>query len=136
MPTNKELQAEVKRLKEELKRNQEAMTKASKTGIVSSVVEGSFSISGKDPNTGEEVTRKFRFKAGRIRVPLTSGQQVPSAALMRIANGGEATKAEKANRPWLLEVTQEIAQARLEWLVKNGASMIEEVKAEPVPADS
>lgn len=136
MATNKELQAEVKRLKEELQRNQEAMTKASKTGIVSPIVEGLFTVTGEDPKTGEEASRKFRFKAGRIRVPLTSGQQVPSAALIRIANGGEATKEEKANRPWLLEVTQEIAQARLEWLVEKASSMIEEVKAEPAPADS
>ena len=136
MATNKELEAEVKRLKGELKRSREAMTNASKTGILSPFVEGIFTVSGEDPKSGEKGARKFRFKPGRIRVPLTSGQQVPSTALIRIANGGEATKEETANRPWLLDVTQEMAQARLDWLVEKASSMIEEVKAEPAPANS
>lgn len=129
MATNKDLQEEVKRLKTELAQHKKALSEAESTGIVSPVVEGTFKLTSEDADSkeGETITREFRFKPGRVRVPLANGQQVPSAALIRIANGGKATEKELENRPWLHTVTKEQAEERLLWFVQVGASMIEEV---------
>lgn len=110
--------------KEEKERLAKAVEEATATGVVSPPVEGTFTVKGKDPETGNEVKKQFRFKNGRKRTPLRSGQQVPSAALIKLANG---TKAEDIDckLPWFLELTQELAQAELERLVDINAGTIE-----------
>lgn len=88
-------------------------------------VDGTFIVERETP-TGEIVKQEWGFKPGRIRVALAEGAQVSSSALIRIANGGQATEQERARFLPLRTITQEEAQQRLEYLVHLGASFLEQ----------
>lgn len=104
-----------------------SLATATKTGIVSQPVKGTFTVELETPE-GEVVTKKYGFKPGRIRVAIAGGAQVSSEALIRIANGKKATKEELAQYIALAGMTQEQAQERLAHLAQIGAGFLEERK--------
>lgn len=119
--------AEAQAAKAEADAAKKALESATKTGIVSPTVPGTFSVSGKDAS-GKSVNGKYRFRNGRIRTPLPSGQQVPSAKLIELANGKKMEDIEGVDSfPWFSKLTQEEAQAVLRRLVEINAATIEKV---------
>lgn len=76
-------------------------------------VDGVFSIDYNDPATGKKVKQKVKFVDGHQRVRLADGEIVSSAALMRIAEGGEATEGELRAFPALVNLKKEQAADRL-----------------------
>jgi hypothetical protein len=83
-------------------------------------VDGTFTVSYKDAKTGKAVKKQVRFADGHQRVRLTDGSIVGAAALMRIAEGGEANELERRTFPALASLTQEAAANRLNDLHKLG----------------
>lgn len=116
--TEQELQAENARLRK-------ALDDAKSSGVISRPVDGTFKIITETPD-GKEVEREYGFKSGCIRVAVPGGAQVSSEALMRIANGGEATAEEKQQFLALNNITQEAAQSHLAHLASIGAAFLEE----------
>lgn len=121
--TVEELMEDLKAERAKTARLKKSLETAQASGVVSPVVDGTFTATGKDAN-GKTVTAKFRFLDGRVRTPLRNGQQVPSAALMQLAGGTDHAKID-CDLPWFLELTKEDAQAELQRLVDINASTIE-----------
>lgn len=128
-PTVEELQAQLAAANKRAAAAEKAVDKAAKTGVISPIVKGTFTVTGTDAN-GKPAQGKFKFKNGRIRTPLPSnGMEVPSAALIQLANGTAMDKIEGIdNYPWFRELTKEDAQAVLDRLVNINASTIEPAK--------
>lgn len=74
-------------------------------------VDGVFTV--KYNAEGKQVKEKVRFKDGHQRVRLANGELVSSSALMRIAEGGDATEAEVKAFPALNGLTQQQAADRI-----------------------
>jgi hypothetical protein len=126
--TIEELQAQLAAANKQLSEQDAALKSAAATGIVSPPVPGTFSVTG-ETKDGKKETKKYRFLNGRIRTPLPNGQQVPSAALIELANGKPVDQIQGvATFPWFAAVTQEEAQAILARLVAINAATIEQVK--------
>jgi len=124
-PSVEELQAKLAEAEAKAAAAEKAMQAAKSTGVVSPLVPGTFTVSGTDGD-GKSGKKKFRFKNGRIRTPLPNGLQVPSAALIKLANGTAAEKIEGLERfPWFYQLDQEAAQAVLDRLVEINSSTIE-----------
>lgn len=83
-------------------------------------VDGTFTVGYKDAKTGKAVKKQVRFADGHQRVRLADGSIVGAAALMRIAEGGEANELERRTFPALANLTQEAAANRLNDLHKLG----------------
>lgn len=81
-------------------------------------VEGEFAVDFKHPKTGKQVKKTFRFQDGHQRVRLGNGEVVGSAALVRIANEGQASDEELSAFPALVGLSQSAASDRLTDLVK------------------
>lgn len=121
------LGAQIAELSKQLAETEAALQDAAMKGQkVSIPVPGEYTYVGEDAD-GKEVKTKFRFKPGRIRVPLADGTQVNSAALLRIANGGAPTEEEVAMFPALAGVTDQAAKDRMNWLIEKGAATLEKV---------
>lgn len=126
---------EIKALKDQLAEEQaareaaeNALQNAKETGTVSPPVPGTFTVSGEDAS-GKAKRLKFKFKDGRLKTTLPDGQKIPSAVLMALANGKEVQETAPDGTPWKDYVSQEDAQARLEYFVAINAGFIEPAKA-------
>jgi len=125
--TKQELQEQLTELQEENQRLRDALDNAKDTKIVSLPIPGSIKLDFETPD-GKKVSGKFRFRNGVVRTPLETGEKVPSASLMKLANGEKLTEKELAEAPILHSVTSEAAKARLEYYGSIGASILELVK--------
>lgn len=81
-------------------------------------VDGKFTAEFRDAKTGQITKKVVKFTDGHQRVRLGDGEIVGAAALMRIAEGGEANDKELKTFPALANLTKDAAAARLNDLVK------------------
>lgn len=103
-----------------------------KKGIVSLPVEGSFEVTLRPPK-GKQVKKTLTFKPGRLVVlvpPLNSlpglaGASMKSEALLRIANGKEATEEELRDFPAMGNLTKALASEILHHYAAISAGFIE-----------
>lgn len=123
---SKELEAKIKALEEENEAMKNSLESAKATGIVSPPVPGVFTCQLEQ--NGKSVTKKFKFRDGCLRVPLSNGLQVSSELLIKLANGGELTEEDLVASPHLNGVTKGNAIERLTHLVSIGASYLIEQK--------
>lgn len=131
--TKADLEKEIIALKAQNKDLEVALAAAKSSGIVSLPVEGVFYVELEDTSSEEGFVRKaYKFKNGLVNTFLETGEKVSSASLIKVANGEELSEKEQAADPVLLRLGQEKAQARLTHFVSIGASVIEEVAAEPI----
>jgi hypothetical protein len=82
-------------------------------------VNGEFTAEYRDPFTGAAVKKTVKFADGQTKVRYRDGEIVPSAALMRLAEGGAATQEELQQFPALASITQSAAAEWLTDLVKK-----------------
>lgn len=96
---------------------------ASETGIVSPKVSGKSTVTVEDPD-GNKLKKTIGFKDGRVNTRLRNGLVVPSAGLLKVANGQKLTEKEEEN-PMLKALTKQEAQDHLVYLISVDASIIE-----------
>lgn len=105
----------------------DSLENAAATGQVAMPVAGTFSYEVED-TAGKKKVRKYRFRNGRVRVALDTGEQVPSEVFLRVANGGKPSEKEISSIPLLRGLTTELCRKRMIKLIEMGANIIEEVK--------
>lgn len=114
-------------LQEEKDGLEQTINVAKKSGLVSPTVPGKVSITLEDPS-GKKVKKTVKFRQGRARVRLASGEAVSSAALVKLANGKGLKDETILKFPGLKGMTKQDAIDRITELFAIGSSVLEEAK--------
>ncbi len=122
-----ELRADFADLTEEKAGLEQTLNSAEKTGKVSPAVPGKVKISLEDVS-GKQVIKEVKFRQGRARVRLASGEAVSSAALVKLANGRKLKEETLLKHPGLNGMSKQDALDRITELFAIGSSVLEEVK--------
>ncbi len=126
------LRAENEALRQEAQALASSLQQASAGGILSLPVPGEFVLAMETPS-GDWVEKSLRFLPGRVNciipkmkeAPKLAGATVPSAALLRIANGGSPAGQDAYNFPALASIDTATAQSILRHYATISAGFIE-----------
>lgn len=122
--TKEDLLARVEELEKENDELRKELEGANTGTPVAVPIPGKIKVAVETPE-GKQVKGEYKFRPGVRRVPMEDGQLVSSAALIRIATGGKATKEELEQYPRLQGVSKEDAAARIEYWVSIGSTILQ-----------
>lgn len=85
---------------------------------------GIFEATWMNELTGEKTSKNVKFTSPNVRMADTS--VVDAEVLVKIANGGNMTKAEKESFPQMVKITKDQAAARISTLAQMNYGYLEE----------